>query len=259
MRKISIYTDEEVAALREGGHILSSILKELVSRVKPGVTTGDLDALAEKRMKEHGGTGSFKGYLAGGKVPFNGVVCTSVNSEVVHGIPYPARPVKDGDTISLDIGMRYKGLCTDMAVTVPVGRVTEQARKLMHVTRAALFAGVDKVKPGTAIREIGRAIQPICEKAGYGVVRDLTGHGVGHEIHEEPPVPNYDDPDLPRVVMKKGMVIAIEPMVNAGTWEVEMLADEWTIVTADGKLSAHFEVTVAVTEDGHEILTPLPV
>lgn len=257
--KINIYTASEIDALREGGHILSRILGELASRVRPGVTTGELDDLSEKLMREAGGEGSFKGYKAGGSVPFNGTVCTSINHEVVHGPPHPSRAVKDGDIIKLDIGLRYKGLCTDMAVTVPVGGVSRQALKLMATTRESLFAGVEMVKPGQSVREIGKAVQKTCERDGFGVVRALVGHGVGKKVHEDPPVPNFDDPDMPRVTLKTGMVIAIEPMVNAGTWEVDLADDEWTFVTADGKLSAHFEVTIVVTDDGFEILTPLPI
>lgn len=257
--KPNIYTKSEIDAIREGGHILSRILGELASRVRPGVTTGELDELAEKLMHEAGGEGSFKGYKAGGKIPFNGVVCTSINDEVVHGPPYPSRAVKNGDLLKLDIGLRYKGLCTDMAITVPVGEVSRQAHKLMATTRESLFAGIEMVKPGEQIREVGKAVQKVCERDGFGVVRALVGHGVGKQIHEEPPVPNFDDPDMPRIAFKPGMVIAIEPMVTAGTWEVDVKDDDWTFVTTDGKISAHFEVTVTVTEDGFEILTPLPV
>jgi methionyl aminopeptidase len=256
---ITIYSEDEIRKLHEGGHILAGILGELVRRATPGVMTGELDALAEKMMREAGGAPSFKGYKAGGTVPFPGSVCTSINAEVVHAPPVPSRPVHEGDILKLDIGMRYAGLCTDMAVTVPIGKVAAEACRLMRTTRESLFKGVDVVRPGALVRDIGRAIQPFVEKAGFSVVRDLVGHGVGHEVHEDPRVPNYDDPDLPRVVLKKGMVIAIEPMINAGSWEVEQSRDRWTIIAIDGRLSAHFEVTVAVTDDGYDILTPLPV
>lgn len=257
--KISIYSDDEVAKIREGGAILSRILGELAAMVKPGITTAELDAHAEAEMRKVGGEGSFKGYKAGGSVPFNGVVCTSINHEVVHGPPHPGRAVKEGDILKLDIGLRYKGLCTDMAITVPVGAVDPGVHKLIHTTRASLFAGVDTIKPGSIVRDIGRKVQAMCEKEGYGVVRDLAGHGVGHDVHEDPCIPNYDDPDLPRCVLKKGMVLAIEPMINMGSWEVELARDHWTYCAVDKKPSAHFEMTVAVTDDGYEILTPLPV
>ncbi len=257
--KINYYSDEEVAKLREGGAILSRVLGELVVLAKPGATTGELDALAEKRMREAGGEPSFKGYKAGGQIPFSGTVCTSINSEVVHGLPTPSRSVKEGDLLKLDIGLRYKGLCTDMAVTVPIGAVAKEARRLIKTTKACLYAGIDVIKPGEQIRSIGKAVQKLAEKEGFGVVRDLVGHGVGHHVHEDPRIPNYDDPELPRIVIKKGMVLAVEPMINLGAWEVELAADHWTILSADGKISAHFEVTVAVTDGGYEILTPLPI
>lgn len=253
------YSDEEIAKLREGGALLSAILGELCGMVAPGVSTADLDAHAEKRMRDAGGEPSFKGYKAGGPTPFNGTVCTSINDEVVHAPPYPGRELKEGDMISLDIGLRYKGLCTDMAVTVPVGKVPEKTLKLIRVTKDALMAGVDAVRPGRKIREIGKAIQPVVERAGFGVVRALVGHGVGRKVHEEPSVPNYDDPDMPKVIMKEGMVLAIEPMVTMGSWEVDLGADDWTFRTGDGSLAAHWELTLAVTADGYEILTPLPV
>ncbi len=255
----TIYTPEEIAKLREGGALLSAILGELCAMAKPGASTAELDAHAEKRMRDAGGEPSFKGYKAGGPTPFNGTVCTSINDEVVHAPPHPGRVLKDGDIISLDIGLRYKGLCTDMAVTVPIGNVSEKALKLIRVTRDALMAGVDVVRAGRKIREIGQAIQPVVERAGFGVVRALVGHGVGHHVHEEPNVPNYDDPDMPRVVMKEGMVLALEPMVTMGSWEVDLQSDDWTFATDDGSLAAHWELTLAVTADGCEILTPLPI
>ena len=256
---INSYTEKEVADLHEGGELLGAILGELAKMAKPGASTADLDAHAEKRMREAGGEPSFKGYKAGGDVPFPGTVCTSINAEVVHAPPVPGRVLKDGDIISLDIGLRFKGLCTDMAVTVPVGKVPDKTLKLIRVTKDALLAGLDVIRPGAKIRDIGKTIQPIVERAGFGVVRALVGHGVGHAVHEDPHVPNFDDPDSPKVVIRKGMVLAIEPMVTEGVWEVELAKDRWTIVTEDRKLSAHWEVTVAVTDDGCEILTPLPV
>lgn len=255
----NIYSHDQIAKLREGGALLSEILGELCAMVKPGVSTSELDAHAEKRMRDVGGEPSFKGYKAGGPTPFNGTVCTSINDEVVHAPPHPGRPLKEGDIISLDIGLRYKGLCTDMAVTVPVGKVSEKAMKLIRITKESLMAGVDAVRAGAPIRTIGQAIQPVVERAGFGVVRALVGHGVGHRVHEEPNVPNYDDPDMPKVIMREGMVLAIEPMVTAGSWEVDLEHDDWTFTTDDGSLAAHWELTLAVTADSYEILTPLPV
>ncbi len=256
---IQHYTDEDIAKLREGGLLLSEILGELAQMAKPGVTTAELDAHAEKRMRDAGGEPSFKGYKAGGSVPFNGTVCTSINDEVVHAPPHPGRVLEDGMILSLDIGLRYKGLCTDMAVTLPIGKVPESWLKLIRVTKESLLAGVDVIRPGTKIREIGKTIQPIIERAGFGVVRALVGHGVGRHVHEEPNVPNYDDPDLPSVTIKKGMVLAVEPMVTMGDWDVLLARDQWTIKTIDKKPAAHWEVTLAVTDDGYEILTPLPI
>lgn len=256
---INHYTETDIAKLREGGALLSAILGELCKMVKPGASTADLDDHAEQRMRAAGGEPSFKGYKAGGSIPFNGTVCTSINDEIVHAPPHPGRILKEGDIISLDIGLRYKGLCTDMAVTVPVGKVPEKTLKLISVTKDSLLAGVDAVRPGGKIRDIGKAIQPVVERAGFGIVRALVGHGVGHMVHEEPSVPNYDDPDMPKVMMKPGMVLAIEPMVTVGSWEVTIDDNEWTFRTEDSGLAAHWELTLAVTEDGYEILTPLPV
>lgn len=253
------YTDEDIAKLREGGRLLSEILGELAQMAKPGVSTADLDAHAEKRMRDAGGEPSFKGYKAGGAVPFNGTVCTSINDEVVHAPPHPGRILKEGMLLSLDIGFRYKGLCTDMAISLPVGEVPGSWLKLIRVTKESLLAGIDVIRPGAKIREIGQTIQPIVERAGFGVVRALVGHGVGHHVHEDPHVPNYDDPDLPSVTIKKGMVLAVEPMVTMGDWDVLQARDNWTIKTIDKKPAAHWEVTVAVTDDGYEILTPLPI
>jgi methionyl aminopeptidase len=256
---VTYYSESEIAKLREGGALLSEILGELCAMAKPGVSTADLDAHAEKRMRDRGGEPSFKGYKAGGPTPFNGTVCTSIDDEVVHAPPRPGRVLKEGQILSLDIGLRYKGLCTDMAVTVPIGKVTDKALKLIRVTKESLMAGVDAVRPGGKVRDIGRAVQPVVERAGFGVVRALVGHGVGNQVHEEPSVPNYDDPDMPKVALKEGMVLAIEPMVTEGSWEVDLGPDDWTFSTDDGSLAAHWELTLAVTADGYEILTPLPI
>lgn len=254
-----IKTKEEIEIMREGGAILSRVLAEVVSKVKPGVTTGALDDLAEQRMREAGGEPSFKGYKTRvSDSEFPTTLCTSINHEIVHGPATPSRDLREGDIIGLDIGLRYRGYCTDMAVTVGVGKISSEAKKLLKVTRESLTRGVEKIKPGNFISDISKAVQAYVEKNGYGVVRDLVGHGVGKAVHEEPQVPNYFDPRLKPVEMKSGLVIAIEPMVTAGHYEVETMSDGWTIVTVDGSLAAHFEVTVVVTENGYEILTPLP-
>lgn len=255
-----IKTSEEIEIMRQGGAILSRVLGEVAARAIAGASTSELDELAERLMREAGGEPSFKGYKTrGAKTAFPSTLCTSINDEIVHAPATPSRTLKEGDIIGLDIGVRYKGYCTDMAVTVGVGKVSREAKKLMSVTRDSLVRGISVVKPGNFVSDIGKAVQAYVEHNGYSVVRDLVGHGVGKAVHEDPPVPNYFDKHLEPVELKPGLVIAIEPMVNAGDCEVRTLKDGWTIVTSDCALSAHFEVTLAVTEDGYEILTPLPV
>lgn len=257
---IHLKTEQEIAAIREGGRILAAILKELCDMAAPGVATADLDAHAERRMREQGGEPSFKGYRTGADVPpFPSTVCLSLNNEVVHAPATPSRTLKDGDILKLDIGLRYKGYCTDMAVTVPIGAVPESTLKLIAATKESLAAGLEKCLPGNWVSDIGKAVDKFVRRHGYSTVKDLVGHGVGKYVHEEPRVPNYFDPTLDPVRIKPGMVLAIEPMVNLGEEDVRVLKDGWTIVTEDKKLSAHFEVTVAVTKDGQEIMTPLPV
>lgn len=256
---ITLKSDEEIGRIREGGIILSKILTELVAMAKPGITTGELDAVAESRMREVGGEPSFKGYRTDPDVrPFPSSVCTSINDEVVHAPATPSRVVEDGDLLKLDIGMRYKGLCTDMAVTVPVGEVSKEALELIRVTKESMLAGIAKAVPGNWVSDIGKVVDKMVRRNGFTTVKDLVGHGVGHHVHEDPRVPNYFDPELDPVKIEPGMVLAIEPMVNMGEDEVRMRRDGWTVVTEDGSLSAHYEVTIAVTESGMEILTPVP-
>lgn len=256
---IILKTAEEIEKIREGGAVLSRILTELVANAKPGITTGELDALAETRMREAGGEPSFKGYRTDPDVrPFPSSVCTSINDEVVHAPASPSRVVEDGDILKLDIGLRYKGLCTDMAVTVPVGEVSKEALELIRVTKGSMLAGIAKATPGNWVSDIGKAVDKMVRRNGYTTVKDLVGHGVGHHVHEDPRIPNYFDPELDPVKIEPGMVFAIEPMVNMGEDEVRMRRDGWTVVTEDGSLSAHYEVTIAVTEDGMEIMTPVP-
>ncbi len=256
---LTLKTKEEIGILREGGAILSRVLGEVAGYVKPGVTTGELDELAERLMREAGGEPSFKGYCTrkGGSA-FPTAICASINHEIVHAPAISGRELRDGDIIGLDMGLKYKGYYTDTAITVGVGKISREAKKLLRVTREALLRAISEVKPGNHISDIGRAIQKHVEGYGFSVVRDLVGHGVGRQVHEDPQVPNYFDPHLKPVELVPGMAIAIEPMVNEGAPEVETLEDGWTIVTADGTLAAHFEATVAVTEKGNEILTPLP-
>ncbi len=255
-----IKTKKEMDAMREGGALLSRALAAAVAAVRPGLLLPELDAVAERVIREGGGEPSFLGYKTSPEdEPFPSTMCISLNDEVVHGRGDRPIVLKEGDIVGLDIGCWYKGLCTDMAVTVPVGVVSEEATKLMAVTREACLAGANAVKVGGLISDVGEAVERVVNPHGYGIVRALVGHGVGHKVHEGPHVPNYTDRRYPRVEVKPGMCLAIEPMLGLGTWEVETAEDGWTVVMVDGKISAHFEVTLAVTEKGIEILTPLPV
>jgi methionyl aminopeptidase len=263
MKSGMIKTPEEIEVLRRGGELLSRVLGKVAAAVAPGVSTEELDDLAEREILKAGGRPAFKGYrIAGVKAAYNSTVCTSINDEVVHGLAHPGRILKEGDIIGLDIGMQYPatgGMFTDMCVTVAVGKISPAAERLMKVTRECLERAVATVHAGSHLADIGRAVQRHAERNGCGVVRDLTGHGVGYSVHEDPRVANYVDATTTDMILKEGMVIAIEPMINAGSWEVKTLDDGWTVKTIDGSLSAHFENTIAVTKDGCEILTPLPV
>ncbi len=254
-----IKTSDEIEKLRRGGRILSDILSELVVMAVPGATTAELDAYAERRMREQGGTPSFKGYKSShDKTPFPSTVCMSINREVVHAPAVPSRALKDGDLFKMDIGLWYEGLCTDMAVTVPIGNAHAEHLALARVTREALRIGIEKAQEGAWISEIGKAVDKYVRRHGYSTVKDLVGHGVGHAVHEDPRVPNYFEPAFEPVRITRGMVLALEPMVNLGDEDVDVLRDGWTIVTADDSHSAHFEATIAITENGTEIITPFP-
>ncbi len=254
-----VKTPQEIESLRRGGEILSRILRECAQACVAGVTTEELDAIARKRMTEVGAVPSFFGYQIDPSGPgFSGALCVSINDEVVHGPPLPARVIPASAIVGLDIGMWYEGLATDMATTVIVGTVSPRTQELVRDTRASLVAGLSAIKAGGFVSDIGSAIEESLQGKKYGIVRDLVGHGVGHEVHEAPQVPNYRERRAPRVVLRTGMVLAIEPMVTLGTWHVHMLPDEWTIVTDDGSWCAHFEVSVAVTDEGYELLTPWP-
>ncbi len=254
-----IKTPEEIEVLREGGALLSRTLAEIRKACVAGVTSEELNAIALKRFAEAGGKPSFLGYKIDkdGK-PFPGALCVSINDDVVHGLPIPARMIKDGDIVGLDIGVWYKGLCTDMATTVIVGKTDEKTRDLVVNTRESLLKGLEEVRAGKFVHDIGNAIDDFLTPKGYGIVRDLVGHGVGHAVHEEPQIPHYRERRAPRIKLETGMVIAVEPMVTLGDWEVYMKDDQWTIATEDGSIAAHFEVTVAVTDDGYDLLTPFP-
>lgn len=255
-----IYSLSDIAILREGGKRLATVLDELVAMVRPGVTTSELDAHAEKRIRELGGVPSFLGYKGSfAATGFVSTICASINEEVVHGPAVPSRTLKEGDIIGIDIGMRYpaaKGLCTDMAATVAVGAVSAEVRRLIDVTRESLEKGIAAAGPGVQVKTISRAIQQHVEQAGFAIVRDLVGHGVGKKVHEEPEIPNFViRGPIGDFVLRPGQVIAIEPMVNMGRPEVETLDDGWTVAASDRSLSAHFEHTIAITEQGAELLT----
>jgi methionyl aminopeptidase len=238
----------EIEKMRKSNAIVAAILEELSRKIRPGVKTIELDRLSEELALKKGARPAFKGYRG---YPYS--LCTSVNSEVVHGMP-SERELKEGDIVSLDFGILNDGYYGDAAVTVPVGEITPGARKLLKITEEALYRGIAEVKAGNRIGDISSAIQNHVEAAGYSVVRDLVGHGIGKNLHEDPQVPNYGSGGR-GIELKPGMVFAIEPMVNEGTYRVEILRDGWTVVTADGKLSAHFEHSVAITENGPVILS----
>jgi len=238
---------EEIEKIRKSNVIVWEILRELKEKIKPGITTLELNRYSEELAKKRGATPAFKGYRG---YPF--ALCTSVNSEVVHGMP-SGRVLKSGDIVSLDFGARYQGYYGDAALTVPVGEVTEEARLLLQTTESSLYEGIQQARAGNRLGDIAAAVQGCVEAAGFSVVRDFVGHGIGKDLHEEPQIPNYGVRGR-GVELKRGMVLAIEPMVNAGTYKVKILSDGWTVVTEDGQLSAHFEHTVAITDEGPVIL-----
>src|ERR1051325_10678758 len=239
----------ELERMRDAGRLVGEVLTELAAQVKPGVTTADLDAMAEERITRAGATAAFKGYHG-----YPATSCASINDEVIHGIPSGRRGLNEGDILSVDVGVSLNGYFGDSAITVPVGQVSEEAASLLRATEEALYKAIERVRPGGRISDIGHAVQKHVEAFGFSVVREFVGHGIGQRMHEEPQVPNYGEPGRgPRLA--EGMVLAIEPMVNAGKAAVKVLADGWTAVTRDGSLSAHFEHTVAVTAGGPWILT----
>jgi methionyl aminopeptidase len=239
----------ELERMREAGRLVAEVLTELSQLVEPGATTADLDALAEKRITQAGATPAFKGYHG-----YPASICASINDEVIHGIPSGRRVLREGDIISIDVGAALGGYFGDSAVTLAVGQVSEEAATLLRVTEEALYKAIERARPGNRISDIGHAVQHHVEAYGFAVVREFVGHGIGQRMHEEPQVPNYGEPGRgPR--LSEGMVLAIEPMVNAGKPAVKVLGDGWTAVTRDGSLSAHFEHTVAVTAGEPWILT----
>ena len=246
---IIIKSEEEIELMRISGKVTAFILKELESFIRPGISTADIDKFVESTITSNGMIPTFKGY--GG---FPASACVSINEEVVHGIPDKKRILKEGDIVSVDVGSTYKGYVSDAARTYPVGTVSDTAKKLMDTTRESFFAGLDYCKVGNRLSDISHAIQVRAESDGFSVIRDFVGHGVGQNMHEDPQIPNYGKPGRgPRLA--KGMVFAIEPMICEGTYDVETLSNDWTVVTLDGKLSAHYENTVVITDGEPQLLT----
>jgi methionyl aminopeptidase len=250
---IVLKSRDEIGRMRRASAIVAEILEQVAAAVRPGVTTAELDELAEEATRRASARPAFKGYVVGGRT-YPSSLCISINDEVVHGMPSPRRTLRDGDIVGLDFGVSWEGYYGDAARTVAVGRPAPDARRLMEVTAEALAAGIDAIRPGRHIVDISGAIQDVAENAGYSVVREFVGHGIGRKLHEDPQVPNYRTPAR-GVRLTEGLVLAIEPMVNAGRPEVYLKDDGWTACTRDGRLSAHFEHSVAVTADGPYILS----
>lgn len=249
-RGIEIKSPREIEIMRQSARIVATVLKEISEIVQPGMTTADLDAHAEKRIREMGATPSFKGYHG-----FPASICSSVNNEVVHGIPNPKKALRTGDVLKVDTGAYYQGFHGDSCITIAVGEVTPEAAKLIRVAEEALYKGIEQVKAGNYLIDIAGAIQDHVEANGFTIVEDFTGHGVGRNLHEEPSVFNFRTREMPNVKLRSGMTLAIEPILNAGSKFTRVLADRWTAVTVDNSLSAQFEHTVLVTDSGYEILT----
>jgi methionyl aminopeptidase len=247
---IQLKSQREIEIMAQGGKILADTVRLMERSVKPGMTTADLDRIAEDFIRSHpGAIPSFKGLYN-----FPASICSSINNEIVHGIPSKKRVFNEGDVVSIDVGVHYEGYHTDSATTVAVGNVDSESRRLLDVTRTALDAGVNAARAGNHLGDIGAAVQAVVEAAGFSVVRDLVGHGIGTGFHEEPQVPNYGKPNR-GIRLVPGLTIAIEPMVNVGKPGIRTMPDKWTVVTIDGKRSAHFEHTVAITENGPRVLT----
>jgi methionyl aminopeptidase len=239
---------DEIVKARAGNRIVAEALSLLCEKIRPGITTRELDRIAEGVAEKRGAKPAFKGYRG---YPY--ALCTSVNEEVVHGMP-SERILQDGDIVGLDFGIYYQGFYGDSAITLPVGRASDEAIRLLRVTEESLYAGIREACPGNRLGDISAAVQGTVEKAGFSVVRDFVGHGIGKSLHEDTQIPNFGEKGR-GIELKKGMILAIEPMVNAGTYKVKVLSDGWTVITQDGSLSAHFEHSVAITDNGPEILS----
>ncbi len=245
---ITMKSAREIELMRRSGKITGHVLTELLKSAKPGMTLREIDRLAERGIRERGGVPTFKGYHG-----YPASICASVNEVVVHGIPGD-RVLREGDVLSIDIGTTFEGYVSDTAASIAIGRASLEAERLLRVTQEALMRGIAQMQRGNRLSDIGHAVQRHAEASGYGVVRALVGHGIGTKMHEEPQVPNWGEPGR-GIILRPGICLAIEPMITEGTHEVETLADGWTVVTADGKLSAHFEHTIALTDAGPRILT----
>jgi len=248
---VELKTRAEIEQLRESGRMVAKVLEKLAQEIRPGVSTKYLDDIAFKEISSLGAKPAFLGYRG-----FPATACISLNEELVHGIPRPDRLIREGDIITVDLGVVQNGFYGDMAATFGVGNISPEAHRLLEVTRHSLDLAIEQVKPGKRLGDVGYAVQKYAEESGYSVVRDYVGHGIGRKLHEEPAVPNFGRPNT-GLRLVPGMVFAIEPMINAGDYRVKTLSDEWTVVTVDKKLCAHFEHMVAVTENGHEVLTAL--
>ena len=249
---VVLKTRREIELMREAGRISATALKVAGEAVRPGVSTLEIDTIARKYIESQGARPNFLGLYG-----FPATACISINNEVIHGIPSKNRILKEGDIVSIDLGAEKNGYHGDNAATFAVGEISDEAKRLIDTTRESLYVGLKQAVAGNRVGDISNAIQVYCEERGFGVVRDFVGHGVGKELHEDPSVPNYGSPGR-GVRLLPGMTIAVEPMINQGTWEVDQLSDGWTVVTKDGKLSAHFEHTVAITKDGECMILTLP-
>ena len=251
-RQIILKSPQEIAIMREAGRINALAHQAVREAAKPGVTTAELDAIAEEVIRSHGAIPAFKGYP--GPYPYPATITASINDELVHGIPSKKRKLREGDILSVDCGTIYKGYVGDSAFTMGIGKISPEAQRLLEVTERALYIGIEQMRPGNRVGDVSAAVQRYVESHGFHVTREYTGHGVGREMHEGPSVPNYGTPGR-GVLLRAGMVIALEPMVLIGTPKTRVLPDKWTVASADGSLTAHFEHTVAITEDGPVILT----
>jgi len=254
--RLNLKSETEIAAMREGGKILAYILETISGKIKPGIYGDEIEELANIEIRKHNAVPSFKNYTnSENKNPFPSSICFSVNDEIVHGVPF-GKLLRDGDIVGTDLGIKYKEFHTDSAVTVGVGKISAEAEKLIKVAKESLYKGIKQIRADNRIGDIGFAIQNYVEKNGFSIVREMVGHGVGRSIHEFPEIPNFGRKKT-GLKLCVGMTFAIEPMINAGDWHIKCNSDQWTVRTRDGRLSAHFEHTVAVTKDGCEVLTHL--